>query len=158
MFGKQLEDKIIELLPKTSLFGGVDLKDIHFFVESLVEKRYKAGEIILKEGESPGDSYLLLEGEVKLTVRDRRVDKFGPGTVFGIDSTIGIQKQITTATAATDIILAIIPKMSLYTLSQKNPDLFSKLILNVARDLARALKGMERIIEDYVLLEEKHLL
>lgn len=158
MCEKQLEEKIIELLPKTSIFGGVDFKEIHFFLESLVEKRYKSGEKILKEGESPGDSYLLLSGYVKLTVKDRRVDKFGPGTVFGLDSTIGIQKQITTATAETDVVLAIIPKMSLYTLSKKNPELFGKLILNVARDLARALKGMEMIIEDYVLLEEKNLI
>jgi CRP-like cAMP-binding protein len=158
MCEKKLEDKIMELLPKTSLFGGVNLEEIHFFIENLVEKRYKAGEHIYEEDGSPGDSYLLLDGDVKLTVNGRRVDKFGPGTVFGIDATIGIQKQITTATAETDIILAVIPKMTLYTLSQKNPELFAKLVLNVARDLSRALKGMKEIIQDYELLEEKNLL
>lgn len=158
MCEKELEDKIIKLLPKTSLFGGVNMEEIRFFIEDLVEKKYAKGENVIEEGGAPGNSYILLEGEVVLTVLGRRVNKFGPGTVFGVDSPIGIQKQITTATANTDIALAVIPKMSLYLLQKEKPELFEKLILNVARDLARSLKGMKEIIADYILLEEKGLL
>jgi len=150
----KLKDKIIELLPKTSLFGGVDKDDIHSFIESLSEKSYSAGENIFEEGGSPGDSYLLLEGEVKVTVAGRRLSKFGPGSIFGMASPIGIQKQIVTATADTDVVLAVIPKMTLYLLEKDNPKLFGKIILNEARDLARALKGMKDIIMDYILIEE----
>jgi CRP-like cAMP-binding protein len=158
MCEKELEDKIIKLLPKTSLFGGVNLEDIRFFIDDLVERKYVKGENIIEEGGSPGDSYILLEGEVILTVHGRRVNKFGPGTVFGVDSQVGIQKQITTATAYTDVSLAVIPKMTLYILQKKRPELFEKLILNVARDFARSLRGMKEIIADYILLEEKGLL
>ncbi len=155
MAENKLRNKIIELLPKTSLLGGVDTEEADFFIGRLVEKSYSAGENIFQEGDSPGDSYLLLEGEIKLTVAGRRISKFGPGTVFGVASPIGIQKQIVTATADTDSVLAVIPKMTLYLLAEENPKLFGKLILNVARDLARSLKGMEEIIKDYILLEEK---
>ena len=150
-----LKDKIIELLPKTSLFGGVSREDVELFIESLGEKSYRVGENIFEEGESPGDSYLLLEGEVKLTVAGRRLFKFGPGSVFGVASPIGIQKQIVTATAHTDIVLAVIPKMTLYLLEKQNPRLFGKIILNEARDLARSLKAMKEIIMDYILMEEE---
>jgi len=150
---KGLRDKITELLPKTSLFGGVDSEEIDAFAKNLTEKSYSAGENIFEEGGSPGDSYLLLEGEIKLTVSGRRVAKFGPGTVFGVAAPIGIQKQVTTATADTDVVLAVIPKMTLYILSEENPKLFGKLMLNVARDLARAVRGMKEIIQDFILLE-----
>jgi len=151
----ELKDKIIELLPKTSFFGGVDREDIDLFIEGLAERSYSAGENIFEEGGSPGDSYLLLEGEVKITVAGRRLFKFGPGSVFGVASPIGIQKQIVTATADTDIVLAVIPKMTLYLLEEQNPRLFGKIILNEARDLARALKVAKEIIMDYILIEEK---
>ena len=145
----KLKDKIIELLPKTSLFGGVEKVDLDFFIESLSERSYSAGENIFEEGGSPGDSYLLLEGEVKITIAGRRLFKFGPGSVFGVASPIGIQKQIVTATADTDIVLAVIPKMTLYLLEEQRPKLFGKIILNEARDLARHLKTMKDIVLSY---------
>ncbi len=151
----RLRDKITELLPKTSLFGGVDSEEIDAFAKTLTERSYSAGENIYEEGGSPGDSYLLLEGDIKLTVSDRRVAKFGPGTVFGVAAPIGIQKQVVTATADTDVVVAVIPKMTFYLLSEENPKLFGKLILNVARDLARAVSGMREIIHDFILLEEE---
>ncbi len=151
----KLKDKIIELLPKTSLFGGVEKIDLDSFIEGLAERSYSAWENVFEEGDSPGDSYLLLEGEVKVTVAGRRLFKFGPGSVFGIASPIGIQKQVVTATADTDIVLAVIPKMTLYLLEEQNPRLFGKIILNEARDLARALKVAKEIIMDYILIEEK---
>jgi CRP/FNR family transcriptional regulator, cyclic AMP receptor protein len=151
----KLKNKIIEILPKTSLFGGVKKANLDSFIDTLSERSYSAGENIFEEGGSPGDSYLLLEGEVKLTVVGRRLFKFGPGSVFGIASLIGIQKQIVTATADTDIILAVIPKMTLYLIEKDNPRLFGKIILNEARDLARALKVMKDIIVDYIMIEEK---
>jgi len=151
----KLKNKIVELLPKTSLFGGVDRDDIDLFIETLAEKNYVKGENIFEEGDSPGDSYLLLEGEVNVTIAGRRLFKFGPGSVFGVASPIGIQKQIVTATANTDITLAVIPKKTLYLLEKNNPKLFGKIILNEARDLARALKGMKDIIMDYILIEEE---
>ena len=144
-----LRDKITELLPKTSLFGGVDTEEIDTFARTLTERSYGAGEDIFQEGGSPGDSYLLLEGDIKLTVSGRRVAKFGPGTVFGVAAPIGIQKQVVTATADSEVVVA-----TFYLLSEENPKLFGKLILNVARDLARAVSGMKEIIQDFILLEE----
>ncbi|MEI6856076.1 hypothetical protein [Psychrilyobacter sp.] len=38
----KLKDKIIELLPKTSLFGGVEKIDLDSFIEGLAERSYSA--------------------------------------------------------------------------------------------------------------------
>lgn len=149
MSEKEMRYRIIELLPKTSLFGGLAREDIDFFIESLVEKNYSAGEKVFEEGGKPGDSYLLLEGEVEITMAGIVAAKFEPGMIFGIASPIGVQKQIVTATAHTDITLAVIPKMTLYLLEEQRPKLFGKIILNEARDLARHLKTMKDIVLSY---------
>lgn len=154
MENKELREKINDILPTISIFGGLDKELIDEFVNELSERQYKKGEIIFEEGGSPSDSYLVIDGEVKLTVSGRRVDKFGVGIMFGIDSPIGIQKQITTAIADSDLTLAIVPKMTLYNLSEKNPKLFGKIILNMARDLARSIKSMKEIIDDFIILEK----
>ena len=154
MENKNLREKINDILPTISIFGGLDKELIDEFVNELSERQYKKGEIIFEEGGSPSDSYLVIDGKVKLTVSGRRVDKFGVGIMFGIDSPIGIQKQITTAIADTDLTLAVVPKMTLYNLSEKNPKLFGKIILNMARDLARSIKSMKEIIDDFILLEK----
>lgn len=154
MKNKELREKINDILPDISIFGGLDKQLIDDFVKELSEKQYKKGEIIFEEGGSPSDSYLVIDGKVKLTVSGRRVDKFGVGIIFGIDSPIGIQKQITTAIADTDLTLAIVPKMTLYNLSEKNPKLFGKIVLNMARDLARSIKSMKEIIDDFIILEK----
>ena len=151
----KLKDKIIELLPKTSLFGGVEKVDLDSFIETLSERSYRAGENIFEEGETTEDSYLILEGEVKVIIGGRAVEKFYPGMFFGIIAQVGIPKRLATAIADTDIVLAVIPKMTLYLLEKDNPKLFGKIILNEARDLARALKGMKDIIMDYILIEEE---
>ncbi len=151
----KLKNKIIELLPKTSLFGGIDRDDIESFIETFSERSYSSGENIFEEGGSPGDSYLLLEGEVKLTIAGKSLFKFEPGSIFGMASPIGIQKQIVTATADTEIVLAVIPKVTLYLLEEKKPELFGKIILNEARDLARALKVAKEIITDCIVMKKK---
>lgn len=146
MSKSELRNKIIELLPKTSLFGGVDIEEIDFLIDKLIERSYSAGEIIYEEGGKPGDSYLILEGDVELNMAGKIVAKFGPGMIFGIASPIGIQKQLVTATANTDIVVAVIPKMTLYLLEEEKPLLFGKVTLNVARDLARHLQTLKEIM------------
>lgn len=157
MIEMSLRDKIQEILPSISIFGGVSKEEIDKFVENLSEKRYEKGSVIFEEGSSPSDSYLVISGEVILKISGRRVDKFGQGIIFGIDAPIGIQKQLTTAVAGTDLTIAVVPKMTLYKLAEENPQLFGKIILNMARDLARSIKSMKEIIDDFILIEESEM-
>ena len=158
MENKTLTERIDDILPQISIFGGVNKSEREAFIANLTERHYKKGDIIFEEGSSPGDSNLVIEGDIVLKVSGRRVDKFGVGIIFGIDSPIGIQKQITTAVADTDLVLAVVPKMTLYNLAEENPKLFGKIILNMARDLARSIKSMKEIIDDFISLEESHII
>ncbi|WP_037029314.1 cyclic nucleotide-binding domain-containing protein [Psychrilyobacter atlanticus] len=134
MSKKELRNKVIELLSKTSFFGGIAREDIDFFIEKLIERSYSAGENIFEEGETTEDSYLLLEGEVKAVVGGRTADKFYPGMFFGIIAQVGIPKHLATAIADTDIILVVIPKTTLSLLEKQKPELYGKIILKMWKD------------------------
>ena len=134
MSEKELRNKVIELLSKTSFFGGIDREDIDFFIENLVERSYSAGENIFEEGETTEDSYLVLEGEVKVIIGGRTADKFYPGMFFGIIAQVGIPKRLATAIADTDIVLAVIPKMTFSLLEKQKPELFGKIMLKMWKD------------------------
>lgn len=142
----EVKNKIIELLPKISLLGGIPREDIDFLTDKLEERNYGVGETIFEEGGPPEDYYLILEGEVDISIAGRIVGKIGPGMLFGAGAPIGIQKQLITATAHTDLVLAVIPKMTLFLLEEEKPILFGRIILNVARDLARHLQTLKEIM------------
>lgn len=143
---EEFKKNITDLLPKISFFGGIPRDEVIFFIERLEEKKYKVDEKVFVEGGKPGDLYILIEGDITLTMEGNKLLTISPGTIFGVASPIGIQKQLATATATKDSTLAVIPKKVLYRLEKEKPELFSKIILNVARDLARALKILKDLL------------
>ena len=146
MAEKELEKVIFNIVPKLSFFGGTSKEEIYNIIEYIHEETIKAGEYIYKEGDSPHSLYILLEGEVKFYIFGEKIADSEIGLLFGTSATIGIQKQMVSAKAITDVKLAVISKKFFLDMSKKNPELFTKIILNVARDLARDLK----FLRDYV--------
>lgn len=149
----ELKNRVFEILPKTGLFGGISIEDVGFLTDLLTESRVNKGEVIFAEGDPPGDSYLLLEGQVEISVHGKPIDTFEEGSVMGVASPIGIQNQLFTATAVTDVVMAVIPTKILYLLAHEKPELFGMIMMNVARDLARGLKVMREVIDIYVSAE-----
>ena len=154
MATKELKQRILAILPKTSLFGGISTEDVEFFSESLKEATLGKGEVLFSEGDPPGDSYLLLEGEVEVCIRGKQVDTFREGSVMGVASPIGIQNQLVMTTAQTDVVMAVIPTKTIYLMAKERPELYGMIMMNVARDLARGLKVMTEVIDGYVRSEK----
>ncbi len=150
MMDKELVDRIFELLPKTSLFGGITKDEVEYFTMSMKEMDYKEGDIIYSEGEPPGDSYLILNGKVEFYMLGEKLGTVKAGKLFGVVAPLGIQKQMATAVAKTDLVLAVIPKKALMKMIDERPDLFGKIIFNIARDLARNLILVKKILMEHM--------
>jgi CRP-like cAMP-binding protein len=142
----KFEKIIFDIVPKLSFFGGASKEDISSIMEYINEVTAEAGEYIYKEGDSPTNLYILLEGDIEFFMFDEKIADGELGILFGTSATIGIQKQMASARAKTNVKLAVIPKKFFLDLSKNNPELFTKIIFNVARDLARDLK----FLRDYV--------
>ena len=143
---KELEGMILSIAPKLSFFGGTSNEEIHHIMEYIYEEKLTAGSYVYKEDDSPENIYILLEGEMEFYILEEKIAHGEVGLLFGTSATIGIQKQLVSAKAKTDIKLAVISKKFFIEMNKKNPKLFVKIILNVARDLARDLN----FLKDYV--------
>jgi len=145
----EVQDKIVNMLPQISFFGGADEEEVDQIMEYVDEVEAEAGSYIYREGDPPGDLYILLEGRMEFSILEERVAEGEPGILFGMTATIGIQKQLASALAKTDVKLAVISKRLFMTMCKKNPELFGKVILNVARDMARDLKFLREYVKEH---------
>jgi CRP-like cAMP-binding protein len=135
------KQEIFAMLNKISLFGGLTAGELEFLIPLMTTTTFKSGEVIFSQGESPNNIYIIKSGRVKIvkTHDDVEVElvKFDEGNLFGETELIGIFKYIASAIAITDIKLLVFPKSALYSLHSINIKLFSKIILNVAREACR---------------------
>ena len=143
----EFEKIIFDVVPKLSFFGGASKEDIRSIIEYIHEEEVKSSKFVYEEGDSPESLYILLDGEMEFFMLEEKIASGEVGMLFGTSATIGIQKQLVTAQAKTDIKLAVIPKKFFIELNKKNPELFTKIIFNVARDLARDLKFLREYVE-----------
>ncbi len=145
----EIQEKILDMLPQISFFGGADEDEMDEIMEYVDEVEVEAGTYIYREGDPPGDLYILIEGRMEFSILEEKVAEGEPGILFGMSATIGIQKQLVSALAKTDVKLAVISRKLFMTMCKKNPELFGKIILNIARDLARDLKFLREYVMEH---------
>jgi signal-transduction protein with cAMP-binding, CBS, and nucleotidyltransferase domain len=101
---------------------------------------YKANETVFEQGEEPGHIYIVKNGKVKLVVWEDgtplELIEFEQGHCFGEASVIGIQPHQGAAIL-----------MSIY---DSDKELFSILILNIAREVCRRLYASDDIFLHYL--------
>jgi CRP/FNR family transcriptional regulator, cyclic AMP receptor protein len=103
---------------------------------------FGAGTVIFREGD-PGDRmYVVLEGQIDLLVKGKRVDSLGPGGVFGEMAIIDATPRSATAIAARDTQLVPVSEKRFQVLVQQTP----RFAIQIMRVLAERLRKMDRRI------------
>lgn len=147
-------EKIIPLLSKISIFGGLDDNQLYKMFRILQKVSYKNEEYIFNQGEAPTHIYIILAGRVRMVEEVEgkiyQLFEFGPGNCIGEDSVIGIHPHTLSAMAIGEVELAVIPKKSLLDLYESDKDLFSLLVLNIAREISRRLKLTDNLLLHYI--------
>jgi CRP/FNR family cyclic AMP-dependent transcriptional regulator len=113
----------------------------------------KAGEKIVEEGTPASEIYIIVSGRVAI-ILDAKSDpfelaEFGPGDCIGEASVIGVQNHSATAVVKQDAELFVLSRSMLMSVYEKDKDVFSMLILNLARELARRLYKTDQILLHY---------
>ena len=151
------KEKVMSMLSKITLFGGFEKNNLQDLLDNLSEINIEKGQVIFKEGDSPTDIYIVLEGRAEFFLNGEKFLDIEPGFSMAETAVLGIQKHVFTAIAATDMDLLVLSKKKLMELFHENKDIFSLLILNMARELARgvALFGDHKHI--YTSMEKKKI-
>jgi CRP-like cAMP-binding protein len=135
------KQKIFSMLNKISLFGGLTAGELEILMSLLTSTTFKKGDYIFKQGESPNNIYIIESGTVDIVKKYKDTNitlvEFDEGNLFGETELIGIFKYIASAVATTEVKVLVFSKSALYSLHSINIKLFSKIILNVAREACR---------------------
>ena len=97
-----------------------------------------AGEAIFRAYDMGAEMYVVLEGEVELTIDDRVLETLGPGEPFGEMALIDQAPRTATAIAKTACKLAVIPEKRFLFMVQTAPQ-FALQIMKVMADRLRTM-------------------
>lgn len=151
---------LLETLQNVTIFSGFSTGDLQHICAncSLVDAR--VGEVILEEGTPATEILILLKGRVSIVLglKDEAIELmvFGPGSCIGEASVIGIQMHSASAVVIEEATLMVLRRQVLMQLFEENKALFSLLILNIARELARRLHHTDEVLLHYGRMKTAH--
>ena len=98
--------------------------------------RYERNKVIVKEGQAGMLMYVVLEGRLAVSIRDKLVEKIGPGGVFGEMALVERTPRLATVISETDCGLLAFGRNTLLDLIKASPD-FAVSLLGAVGDRAR---------------------
>ncbi|MBN1493431.1 MAG: cyclic nucleotide-binding domain-containing protein [Candidatus Omnitrophica bacterium] len=147
-------NEIKAILKKISLFGGLTEKQLKTVYKLLKGVRYKKDDIIFKQGDDPRFLYIIKSGEIRIVVNidtePLELADFREGACIGEMALIGIQPHSATAVAIVDTEFMVLSSDALYSIHTTDKELFSLLILNLAREACRRLHKADEVMLHYV--------
>lgn len=102
-----------------------------------------AGSLIMREGEPGDEMFVVLEGELTVSLQGKRIDSLGPGMILGEMAMIDDRPRSATATAVTDCSLIRLDRAGFRNLVSRSPE-FALRVMNIMSVRTR------RFIEDEV--------
>ncbi len=109
----------------------MDLLEI--FRDSNDQESYPAGAVIIEEGVEGNHMYVVMEGEVAISLRGREIANASAGEIVGEMALIDAEIRSATVTATTDCVLAVIDETSFKSMLKHVPD-FNLHVMNVLAD------------------------
>jgi CRP-like cAMP-binding protein len=136
------------LLTTIHIFAGLAEDVIDSLSDVCQERRAEAGEIILRQMEVGREMFVMAEGEVEIvrnlgTPDELLLATLGPGEFFGEMCILECMPRSATVRATVPTRLYSLRNTDLLRLFQRWPDQYGILMLNIARDLCRRLRGLQ---------------
>lgn len=133
------------------LLRGLDTTEIEALRQILRLRAYRAGDVIVTEGDRDDTVFLLVRGEVSVVVRrhsgeDKRLATFSAGMSFGEMALLETWPRSATVSADTDVECLTLQKSDLVCLWAERPHIRTMLMENLAYDLSRKLRRTNSLI------------
>ena len=113
---------------------------LDMFATEVNPRACQSGETIFSAYDMGSEMYVVLEGEVEITIDSRVVETLGPGEPFGEMALIDQAPRTATATAKTPCKLAVIPEKRFLFMVQQTPH-FALQIMKVMADRLRKMNA-----------------
>ena len=131
--GTRLADEAT--LSKRSVFEKKVLDDLRQEFEGNAPVHAPKGKVIMAQGEAAAFMYVVLDGRVAISFKDRVVERVGPGGVVGEMALIDQSPRVATATAETECALLSINRKDFLLFIKTKPDFSTSLLKSLAERL-----------------------
>ena len=131
----------LDLLKRIPLFEHCSKKDLQRIAQIADELDLRAGKVLITEGERGREFFVLVDGEVEVTRKGRKLNTLGPGNFFGEMALLSKIPRTATVTALTPLDVLVITDRAFVDLLEQMPDLW----LKVARALAERVTVDEAV-------------
>jgi CRP/FNR family cyclic AMP-dependent transcriptional regulator len=141
---KKSEEPSIESIRSVSIFSGLKERQLKSIARECKSRSFKAGEAIVKEGESGAGFYLITDGSVDVRRRGKTISKLGKGDFFGEMTLLDNQPRSADVIAATDTICSVLTGWSFVGLLRSKPDIG----VNMIKELIHRLRGTDKALTE----------
>ncbi|MCE2854077.1 MAG: cyclic nucleotide-binding domain-containing protein [Ilumatobacteraceae bacterium] len=134
----------LQHLRNVPLFSSCSNKELERIAKAADEVNVKAGTLIVDQGQTGREAYILLKGVAVVRRNGKKVTSLSEGSVIGELSLLDHGPRTASVSAETDCTLLVISQRNLYGVIDKVPAVAHKLLSALAtriRDLDRAYYG-----------------
>ena len=140
-----------------ALFGGLSDASMERIVPMLKEESFVAGDFIVREGDDGDRMYFICEGSVEVLKlvttptgkENRPLAVLGVGDAFGEMHLIDVQRRSASVRALEFVLTVTLSNRDMYRLHKIDPEAFTMMIMNMAREISRRLRRMDEMFGTY---------
>ena len=144
----------IELLRRLTVFAGIEEDKLLKLCDRCRLVEFHSGDTVITQGSLASEIFIILKGRLKIILNADKepleILELRPGHCVGEASVIGVQSHSANVVAVEDVQLLELNRQLLMELAETDKELFSLIILNIARELARRLYNTDRILLELV--------
>src|SRR4051812_15207992 len=126
------------LLSQVALFSACTDKELDRLARHAEIVDFRAGDVLMTEGETGHEFYAIIDGEVGVTSGGQTLAKLGPGAYVGEQALLDPGPRTATVTALGDTQAVLLSSREFYAAIDDVPALSRKLLAGLARRLREA--------------------
>ena len=126
------------LLANVALFSACTDKELDRLARHAEIVDFRAGDVLMTEGETGHEFYVIIDGEVGVTSGGETVAKLGPGAYVGEQALLDPGPRTATVTALRDAQAVLLSSREFYAAIDDVPGLSRKLLAGMAKRLRDA--------------------
>jgi CRP-like cAMP-binding protein len=128
-------DAKVDLISKVPLFAGLSKKQLAQVASIADEVDLPKGRVLIREGDRGREFFVLVEGEVEVTMKGKKVRTMRGGEFFGEVALISDVPRVATVTALTPLRVLVIRDREFEALVEDTPQIALKVLQAVAERL-----------------------
>lgn len=141
-------DQIAELWQQTPLFNGIPARHTRMLSAKMHVRQFQAEEVIFHQGDQAAGAILVLDGSVRIKVKNTELALLESGDFFGEIALAETEKRIADAVAIENSRLVFFLKQDIEEWIDFEPRLGARFLLNLSSVLAHRLYEANKILAD----------